>query len=265
METIRYDGITRVLVSGDIHGNFERICQKLSAYYEDTLLIVAGDCGFGFDTFKKHLSVLHGLAKEYLAKGNNHLAFVRGNHDNPDYFEPDTKTGKTPVFAKRFRTVPDYAVIEGAGRHILCVGGAVSIDRRMRKALMEERRLEVTFPFSPAYYWRGEMPRFDSEALREICQNTSIDAVVSHSAPSFCAPWTKDGITDWLRKDSALSEDVARERKTMDEIYDFLRDNAQPLKSWHYGHFHFSTWTEIDGCHFRLLDIEEFDEVKSER
>ena len=40
-----------IIVSGDIHGNFNQLVFKLCIQYQltDTLLIVAGDCGFGFE------------------------------------------------------------------------------------------------------------------------------------------------------------------------------------------------------------------------
>lgn len=40
-----------IIVSGDIHGDFNQLVFKLCIQYKltDTLLIVAGDCGFGFE------------------------------------------------------------------------------------------------------------------------------------------------------------------------------------------------------------------------
>ena len=40
-----------VVVSGDIHGDFTQLVYKCCVQYEmtDTLIIVAGDCGFGFE------------------------------------------------------------------------------------------------------------------------------------------------------------------------------------------------------------------------
>lgn len=39
-----------IVVSGDIHGDFNVLVNKMCVQYgmRDTLLIVAGDCGFGF-------------------------------------------------------------------------------------------------------------------------------------------------------------------------------------------------------------------------
>ena len=40
-----------IIVSGDIHGDFNQLVFKLCIQYQltDTLLIVAGGCGFGFE------------------------------------------------------------------------------------------------------------------------------------------------------------------------------------------------------------------------
>ena len=40
-----------IVVSGDIHGDFNLLVNKICVQYQmqNTLVIVAGDCGFGFD------------------------------------------------------------------------------------------------------------------------------------------------------------------------------------------------------------------------
>ena len=40
-----------IVVCGDIHGEFNAVIYKLCIQYQitDTVLIIAGDCGFGFD------------------------------------------------------------------------------------------------------------------------------------------------------------------------------------------------------------------------
>ena len=53
--------------------------------------------------------------------------FVRGNHDDPSYFQEEK------ICYERFRCVPDYSVIQACGLDILCVGGGVSIDRLARQ------------------------------------------------------------------------------------------------------------------------------------
>lgn len=51
-------------------------------------------------------------------QANNWIVFVRGNHDNPAYFEGTTFS------YKRFIAVPDYTILQACNHSILCVGGA---------------------------------------------------------------------------------------------------------------------------------------------
>ena len=76
-----------IVVSGDIHGEFNQLVYKCCVQYRmtDTLIIVAGDCGFGFEQPGYYENV-YNRNRERLSKSNNWIAFVRGNHDNPAYF-----------------------------------------------------------------------------------------------------------------------------------------------------------------------------------
>lgn len=46
--TLSFPNAKNIVVSGDIHGEFNQLVHKLCVQYamHDTLLIVAGDCGF---------------------------------------------------------------------------------------------------------------------------------------------------------------------------------------------------------------------------
>ena len=54
MKKYVYSEAKQVVVCGDIHGAFETLVYKSCVQYSmtDTVIIVAGDCGFGFDTWK---------------------------------------------------------------------------------------------------------------------------------------------------------------------------------------------------------------------
>ena len=107
-------------------GEFETLVYNLKINnITDSLIIVAGDCGFGFHKASYYDMLYKRLAPKLRTQGNI-IFFVRGNHDDPDYFD-----GKT--FVKKYmRCVADYTVVSVAGRNILCVGGAISIDREPR-------------------------------------------------------------------------------------------------------------------------------------
>ena len=256
MKIYNYPDVKTIIVCGDIHGNFKGIVHKLCIQYgcTDTLLIVAGDCGFGFEKPGYYEQIYSQVAGR-LRKANNFVVFVRGNHDDPAYFAEER------VAHLRWRCVPDYSVIRAWGHSILCIGGATSIDRMDRRE--ENERMRESGHVQTAAWWEDEVPVFLPEKIESIAEEVRIDTVVTHTAPSFCAPdaFAKQGLKAWALYDSPLLWDVDKERKTMDEIFDCLREYGQPLKRWFYGHYHRSWCGEREGVLFTMLDIEEFKEI----
>lgn len=51
LHTYTFPESKNIVICGDIHGEFNSLIYKLCIQYQltDTLLIVAGDCGFGFE------------------------------------------------------------------------------------------------------------------------------------------------------------------------------------------------------------------------
>ena len=249
MKKYVYSEGKQVVVCGDIHGAFKTLVYKACVQYSmtDTVIIVAGDCGFGFERPNYYTTLYNRLAGR-LSKANNWVVFVRGNHDDPSYFNEEK------VSYERFRCVPDYSVINVCGRNILCVGGAVSIDRKYRRAA--NVRLELK---EVACYWHDELPVFDLSMIETISGSCSIDTVVTHTAPSFCPLQDKHGVRPWLLSDPELFGDLDKERGIMDQIYFELIKYNHQLERWYYGHFHESTATHIDNV--KMLDIEEMCEL----
>ena len=254
-----------VVICGDIHGDFNLLVNKVCVQYQmkDTLVIVAGDCGFGFERKGYYENIVRRNAKR-VNECNNWFLFIRGNHDNPAYFD-----GR--VFRhKRFACVPDYSVVKANGHTILCIGGAISVDRQSRKEAWERCQMKIhTYShnsteddhLSKNYYWPGEGPVFNKEKLSEIISQHKVDTVVTHTAPSFCELQNKNGLLQWAIYDNSLLDDVQNERETMDAIYAYLRAETETLTHWYYGHFHQSWHSSIDGVLFKMLDIMELAEL----
>lgn len=251
IQTYCYPAANSVVVCGDIHGAFEEMVFKLCVQYgmTDTLLIVAGDCGFGFEKPGYYEQIFTKVSRR-LTKANNWIAMIRGNHDDPAYFQEQR------INHERFRCIPDYSIVTACGHTILCIGGAISIDRTYRLAADSRPHSAQT-----ACYWADEMPHFDREVLAEINASYKVDTVVTHTSPSFCELITKDGLMNWATRDAALLEDCERERAILDQIFESLLEAGQPITHWYYGHFHQSWNSTINGVLFSMLDIMEFKEM----
>lgn len=179
---------------------------------------------------------------------------------------------------KRIKAVPDYTIVQvypmddieclSLPYNVLCVGGATSIDRMHRigvnnKLLMEYSKhhnmetLEEAKKNCLKCYWEDEAPVYDEETLNEIKeQGITIDAVTTHTCPSFCQPITKDGIRYWMRFDTNLEKDIDNERNVMDKLYNKLIEDKHPLSVWYYGHYHYHHNDSINGIRYYLLDME---------
>lgn len=254
-----------VVVCGDIHGDFNLLVNKVCIQYQmkDTLVIVAGDCGFGFERKEYYENIVKRNAKR-VNESNNWFLFIRGNHDNPAYFD-----GRA-FRHKRLISIPDYSVVKANGHTILCIGGAISIDRQSRKDVWERNQRKMhrythnsaaDALLFPNYYWQDEAPFFNGEALSEITSLYEVDTVVTHTAPSFCELQNKNNLLQWAMSDDGLLADVQKERETMDAIYETLKANCDTIEHWYYGHFHQSWHSSIDGVLFKMLDIMELAEL----
>ena len=245
-------------VCGDIHGEFDSLIEKMERMeLTDTLVIVAGDCGIGFDDSGYYQDVYQRIVHT-LDKINCGLLLVRGNHDDPEYFEREL------IAFPRMRTIPDYSVVRFRERTILCVGGAISIDRRYRTMQMHINQVESYA--SRKLYWENEAPQFIEREMDAIKEGKwRIDTVITHTAPSFCYPTTKSGIEMWMRKDPDLERDIDQERETMDKIHNRLLTDGHPLCCWFYGHYHDTCSDRIAGVGFYMLGIGQIREIPTFR
>ncbi len=245
-----FEGSCSVFVCGDIHGEFKTLLFELKRKgITDAVIIVAGDCGIGFEQ-PSHYDQLYKKLAVTLGRINCMLLLLRGNHDDPDYFR------KGLIDFPRMKTIPDYSVVRFGGRNILCIGGAVSIDRKHRLDAMWLAAIKGRTV--PKCYWEDEAAVYDNNALEELKDSgIIIDTVVTHTAPSFCEPHTKSGVACWLAGDEKLADDLDNERRLMTRIHKRLIQDSHTLKEWYYAHFHSSRTEYIAGIKYSMLDIQE--------
>lgn len=228
----KLDESKQLLFLGDIHGDWNNLLFKIQLKkISNANIFSVGDLGMGFNPNQDRITC--DLLDKEFKKNNINFYGIRGNHDDPSFFD-----GKNRVQLANFELVADYSVFEHASKLIQLIGGAISVDRT--------RRVIGTS------YWENEALAFNKDKCKKV------DILVTHTAPAWCFPQNfNEMVYDWAREDAYLIEDLTEERAVMDEIFKACSPSLH-----FYGHFH-SSWTEkINGCTSRLLDINEIYELK---
>lgn len=215
---------------GDIHGEFNTI------YYfalknenkEPINLIQVGDFGAGFH--KGFISDMEYL-NDKLAEFNVMLYAIRGNHDDPRYFDGTHNWSN-------IKLLPDYSTEIIEGKKVLFIGGATSIDRLYRKPNVS--------------WWEGEAFKLDYDKLRTF---EDVDIVVTHTSPKFAYPiGFNDLVMNFAQHDPALVNDLLNERELLSITYNTLKEKNK-IKKWFYGHFHTIETTYYEETDFHVLGI----------
>lgn len=226
---------------GDIHGELKKLIWKTSNQYSLSKvdIVVCGDFGVGFGN-KNSMNVLYNSVRKRLEKYDINIYTIRGNHDNPEYFD-----GKHNF--ERLKFLEDYKTIEISGVTIFPIGGAVSIDQEDRKKF--NNKMEK-YGSSKRSWWPEErVTKVDFKRFP-----SKVDVVVSHCAPiSFTPIFSRDSSID-----SNIWKDILEDRNYLEEV-----KNNINYKYWIFGHYHKSSSGSFGNSIYRCLDILEFFEFKT--
>lgn len=249
----------RIFYLGDIHGNFNLINNYIKQFdIEDAHIIQVGDFGVGFQTLEKErrmLEMYHGL----LVKRNVFVWAIRGNHDYKPYFDND------PFGFTNIKLIPDYTVLNLEGKNILCIGGAVSVDRmwrytkRQRAGIFEDTKLGVES------WWPDEVFNLDVDKLKDL---RDINIMVTHTCPDYCPPDNTFGFGPFVEGiiretgDTDLKTDLMIERKMVTDAFEVVKLNNF-ITNHYYGHFHRSDTFLKDYTEHRLLNVGELWEERN--
>lgn len=266
MITLILNDKTSIHFVGDIHGEFSWLSKWIKEKdIKDSILIFCGDFGVGFDSVEREELELQ--SANLSCKERNIDCYVfRGNHDNPEYF-----TDKQKLNLSQFTLIRDYTIIKTPNHNILCVGGAVSVDRLNRISYLNERvlryslsnnisqeeaRLKLIENGEYVGWWENEKFVYDDVAIEDIKKiHENIDVIATHSAPDFCQPTKKNNISYWLRVDPGLDSDLESERRDITKLYNSIKGISE-IKYWFYGHFHGHYFENIEGTNFVGLDMD---------
>ena len=224
---------TSLYFLGDIHGEFESIAKKIQQLkIENAFIVQVGDTGFGFLPPEKEARKAKFL-NDVLKAQNIHMFMIRGNHCDPSFF----KTINHPYGQTNITLLPDCSEINLAGKNILLVGGAVSVDRIFRKEGIS--------------WWRDEVFVFDENFVYQ-----QYDIIATHSRPIESGLFLGyKNISTYLQEDKTLKESLEKESALMSQFYEKVK--GTPV--WYFGHFHQSTESFFNGTKFKALDIDEID------
>jgi len=244
---------TRLIFLGDIHGSFNIIHQYVKLYgIQDAHIIQVGDFGVGFQTLEKEKRMLE-MYNPLLEKNNVHVWAIRGNHDYKPHFDND------PFGLSNIHLVKDYTVLELCGKKILCIGGAISVDRTWRYTKLQKQKIFENQGLGIESWWSDEAFILDRDKLGEM---TDINIVVTHTAPHYCEPDNTFGfgpfVDDIVRQtgDNELKTDLLVERQQVTDAFEILKLNNN-IELHLYGHFHKSDVLNFDGIKHRLLNVNE--------
>lgn len=236
---------------GDIHGNFKELVYNITERFKikHSSFILCGDCGFGFEK-RVHYECLYNSIKSRLEKNDIMIYCIRGNHDDKAYY---TEGGL--IDFERLKTVEDYTVITNGERNILCVGGAVSVDRSFR--IIHDKQHKDCIKC----WWDDEVFVFDEEKLHHILYDEKIQItdVATHTAPNIITLPYK--AFEWINRDNKLKEDLQKEGEEVTKLYRYLIDNGCNIQKWFLGHYHMHYTELYNMTDFIVQDIQEITQL----
>jgi len=228
---------------GDIHADFSRV-YSWQSIAEDSHLFQVGDFGMGYRGTYNTLVKLNKLLKDR----NNNLYAIRGNHDNPEWFD-----GRRNLELSNIHLIPDNSILTICGKKILCIGGAVSIDR------LHPTRGNIS--------WPGEEFKYVDGMDDILASNPDIDIIATHIQDTTLNGVGKDDLVmNYAENDNELLRDLDLEQKELEKLVSGIRKSNWPDKNryWINGHYHRSLslkdnkWTYIGLAIGEIYEIREY-------
>lgn len=229
-------------IVGDIHGELGTLVYNITERYNlhDTAFIIAGDVGLGFNQ-PGWYEAWYSKQEPRLEKNNNIIYGLRGNHDDPRFFNGD-KALNYPFL----KTLKDYEPLEWKDKTILPIGGASSID--VKERMIENGKWEKRGS-TRRCWWPEERPQ-QLENFESLPRH--IDIVVSHEAPL--------GAGKTLMRETWMDFELyERIREDREYLYKILKERVP--ERWYFGHYHDSYSGALVNTLYRGLDIQEIVEI----
>lgn len=233
-------------ITGDLHGQFDRIlqfCQNHVTKKDKDVMIVLGDVGTNYYGDKrdiKHKRLLEDLPLTFL--------FVRGNHESRPIGKDKYVTNE--MFGGTFNVEDSYPsllymldgndyrlTVRGKRLKVLNIGGAYSVDKY--------HRLEMQANGFNDYKWFADEQLTDNEKaniIKKLDEFNRYDYIFSHTCPISMEP--VDTFLPFV--------DQSTVNKSMEEFLEQVKNKVEYQK-WYCGHWHINR--TVDKFKFLFDDI----------
>lgn len=230
-----------VLLAGDWHGNVnwaQRIISQLPYLLPDEakpLILHLGDFGIWHGKQGLEYRMRVSVALEAM---DAELWFVDGNHENhellADYAKNSTTEDGRVFISPRIYHLPRNYRFELSGRTFHALGGAVSVDKVLRREGVD--------------WWPDEA--LTAEEAATACEGISPDVVLAHDAPQ-CVPFA------FGPPPKAWATEDLHKAQLHRELLQKVTDCMSPAL-WVHGHYHVrQNWTSPEGTRYVGLDKDD--------
>jgi hypothetical protein len=235
-----------IIAIGDVHGKFTDLKIGIRNILNETHIdgipinfVQLGDFGLGFGHPSEAFAELTDLDTD-LCLRKSHLWVIRGNHDNPAFW---TDTGYR---FNNIHFVRDDTILSLDGKNCYFAGGAISIDRVVRKQGVN--------------YWDSEAYIYPYTEIE-----VKIDIIFTHDVYQEISNFsihTSDIVKAWLEKDDRLHADILAQQYELRLLYENVV-STNKLTKWYHGHYHESSICYYNGDSFTcgLAEL-EFKEIQ---
>lgn len=224
-----------VFISGDTHGNFEKIynfARKMKLSIDDSIIIL-GDMGLCWRKNMQDFYYNIQLWENFEYKCN--LFWLEGNHENYDIIQKLPKEGNMRKCSNSIYMLERGQVYNFEGKKILTIGGADSIDKFRRVKHLS--------------WWEQEQINDEDVVAALAHKSEKLDYIFSHAAPAAIVDKYK-----YILCQLPLDEDTVD--RTSENKLEILRQNLS-FEKWGFGHYHVDI--HLDDIYFCLFNT--FEEI----
>jgi len=212
----------RIMIVGDLHGNWSRLNQLISSK-KPKIVLQCGDFGW-WPAMEVIKPVVYGQQKEWRLKGikNNEVDvyFCDGNHEQHPVLSQNGSM--VELYPGVFHCQRGSVLVLPDGRNVMFMGGAYSVDKGMR---------------TPGHDWFHQENINQIELDYALEYEGKVDIVISHTCPShFKIKGNEDKNIDGNRH--ALGQILERHK---------------PDK-WYFGHWHTNKLGKFKNTEWECLD-----------